>query len=57
MLATVGIAIEELIISRMYDPPQPGEILSEDNLPALGLTIKEATAVAKDINKVASRHV
>jgi len=29
-------------MSRMYNPPHPGETLREDILPALGLTVKEA---------------
>ncbi len=29
-------------MSRMYNPPHPGETLREDVLPALGLTVKEA---------------
>ncbi|PKO91597.1 MAG: addiction module antidote protein, HigA family [Betaproteobacteria bacterium HGW-Betaproteobacteria-1] len=29
-------------MSRMYNPPHPGETLREDILPTLGLTVKEA---------------
>lgn len=38
----IRIIIEELNMSRMYNPPHPGETLREDILPALGLTVKEA---------------
>lgn len=38
----IRITIEELNMSRMYNPPHPGETLREDILPALGLTVKEA---------------
>jgi len=31
-------------MSRMYNPPHPGETLREDVLPALGLTATEAAA-------------
>lgn len=31
-------------MSRMYNPPHPGETLREDVLPALGLTVTEAAA-------------
>lgn len=31
-------------MSRMHNPPHPGETLREDVLPALGLTITEAAA-------------
>lgn len=29
-------------MSRMYNPPHPGEVLKEDVLPGLGLTVTEA---------------
>jgi len=29
-------------MSRMFNPPHPGEILKEDVLPALGITVTEA---------------
>jgi antitoxin HigA-1 len=38
----IRIIIKELNMSRMYNPPHPGETLREDILPALGLTVKEA---------------
>ena len=31
-------------MTRMYNPPHPGETLKEDVLPALGLTVTEAAA-------------
>lgn len=31
-------------MSRMFNPPHPGETLREDILPALGLTVTEAAA-------------
>ncbi len=31
-------------MSRMFNPPHPGETLREDVLPALGLTVTEAAA-------------
>jgi addiction module HigA family antidote len=31
-------------MSRMFNPPHPGETLREDILPALGLTVSEAAA-------------
>ena len=31
-------------MSRMHNPPHPGETLREDVLPALGLTVTEASA-------------
>ena len=31
-------------MSKMYNPPHPGETLREDVLPALGLTVTEAAA-------------
>lgn len=31
-------------MSRMHNPPHPGEMLREDILPALGLTVTEAAA-------------
>ncbi len=31
-------------MSKMHNPPHPGEILREDVLPALGLTVTEAAA-------------
>ena len=31
-------------MSRMHNPPHPGEILREDVLPALGLTVTDAAA-------------
>ena len=31
-------------MTRMFNPPHPGETLREDILPALGLTVKEAAA-------------
>jgi len=29
-------------MTRMYNPPHPGEMLKEDVLPALGLSVTEA---------------
>jgi addiction module HigA family antidote len=31
-------------MSRMFNPPHPGEMLKEDILPALGLTVTDAAA-------------
>jgi addiction module HigA family antidote len=31
-------------MSRMHDPPHPGEILKQDVLPALGLSVTEAAS-------------
>ena len=33
---------EKTPLDNMFDPPHPGEILREDVLPALGLTVTEA---------------
>lgn len=33
---------EEIIVTGMFNPPHPGEILREDVLPELGLTVSQA---------------
>lgn len=43
-------------MSQMHNPPHPGEILREDVLPALGLSITEA-AEALDVTRVALSRV
>ncbi len=43
-------------MSRMHNPPHPGETLREDVLPALGLTVTEAAAQL-DISRAALSRV
>ena len=35
---------ESSILNNMFDPPHPGEILREDVLPEMGLTVTEAAS-------------
>lgn len=42
-------------MSRMHNPPHPGETLREDVLPALGLTVTEAAAQLRVTRAALSR--
>jgi addiction module HigA family antidote len=41
-LLIIKIIIEDQTMSRMFNPPHPAEILREDVLPELGLTVTDA---------------
>lgn len=55
--STISTTTEENhIMSRMHNPPHPGETLRDDVLPALGLTVTDA-ADALNVTRVAFSRV